>query len=80
MRYPNSRGKMAITIAHAQISIPYMYRNKRVVEVLCGLCRTGIIIAPIDGSWSDDLMVSDNKWRPMIDAVLYLYLLGNFRH
>ena len=20
---------------------------------------------------SDDLMVSDNKWRPMVDAVLY---------
>ena len=53
-----------------------MYRDERVVEVLRGLCRTGIIIAfidPIDGSWSDDLMVSDNKWRPMIDAVLYEY-------
>ena len=74
MRYPNSRGKMAITIA--QISIPYMYRDESVVEVLHGLCRTGIIIAfidPTDGSWSDDLIVSDNKWRPMIDAVLYMY-------
>ena len=74
MRYPNSRGKMAITIAHSQISIPYMYRDERVVDVLRGLCRTVIIIAfidPTDGSWSDDLMVSDNKWRPIIDALLY---------
>ena len=51
-----------------------MYRDERVVDVLRGLRRTGIIIAfidPTDGSWSDDLMVSDNKWRPMIDAILY---------
>ena len=47
------------------------------VEVLRGLCGTGINIAfinPTDGSWSDDLMVSDNKWRPMIDAVLYIHV------
>ena len=45
------------------------------VEVLRGLCGTGILIAfidPTDGPWSDDLMASDNKWRPMIDAVLYI--------
>ena len=44
------------------------------VEVLRGLCETGILIAfidPTDGSWSDDLMASDNKWRLMIDAVLF---------
>ena len=41
------------------------------VEVLRGLCGTGILIDPTDGPWSDDLMASDNKWRPMIDAVLY---------
>ena len=45
------------------------------VEVLRGLCGAGIVIAfidPTDRSWSDDLMVSHNKWRPMIDAVLYI--------
>ena len=56
-------------------SIPYTYRDESVVEVLRCLCGTGVLIAfidPTDGSWSDDLMVSDNKWRPMIDAVLYI--------
>ena len=56
-------------------SIPYTYiytyRDESVVEVLRGLCGTGILIAFTDGPWSDDLMASDNKWRPMIDAVLY---------
>ena len=61
---------------HAQIldSVYVQYRDESVVEVLRGLCGTGILIAfidPTDGSWSDDLMASDNKWRPMIDAVLY---------
>ena len=45
------------------------------VEVLRGLCGTGILIAfidPTDGLWSDVLMASDNKWHPMIDAVLYI--------
>ena len=44
------------------------------VDVFRGLCGAGIVIAFIDatdGSWSDDLIVSDNKWRPMIDVVLY---------
>ena len=48
--------------------------DESVVDVLRGLCGAGIVIAfidPTDGSRSDDLMVSDNKWRPMIDAVLY---------
>ena len=68
---------MASTIAHAQILdsvYVYTHRDESVVEVLRGLCGTGILIAfiePTDGSWSDDLMASDNKWRPMIDAVLY---------
>ena len=68
---------MASTIAHVQILdsvYVYTYRDESVVEVLRGLCGTGILIAfidPTDGPWSDDLMASDNKWRPMIDAVLY---------
>ena len=79
MRYPNSRGKMASTIAHAQILdsvYVYTYRDESVVEVLRGLCGTGILIDPTDGPWSDDLMASDNKWRPMIDAVLYTRASG----
>ena len=52
-----------ITIAHEQkYSIPY--RDESVVEVLCGLWGAGIVIAfvdPTEGSWSDDMMVSNNK-------------------
>ena len=51
-------------------------RDESVVDVLRGLCGAGIVIAfidPTDGSRSDDLMVSDKKWRPMIDAVLYRF-------
>ena len=50
------------------------------VEVLRGLCGADIVVAfvdPTEGSWSDDLMVSDNtcKWHQMIDEVLmYMYV------
>ena len=66
--------------AHAQIldsvyTYTYSIETKAwYIDVLRGLCGTGILIAfidPTDGSWADDLMASDNKWRPMIDAVLY---------
>ena len=65
MRYPNSCGKMASTRVHAQIlnSVYVQYRDESVVEVLRGLCGTGILIAfidPTDGSWSDDLMASND--------------------
>ena len=51
-----------------------MNRDESVVDVLRGLCGADIVnviafIDPTDGLWSDDLMVSDNKWRPLIDAV-----------
>ena len=75
MRYRNSRGDHNSACANTRFRIE-TNRDESVVDVLCGLCGAGIVIAfidPIDGSWSDDLVVSDNKWRPMIDAVLYHY-------